>query len=58
MPEFGCLIITAVAIVVPWFRRVNFNRDCEKKTNISGGGCEGRTRDKRIKSLAIKFNHI
>ena len=50
MPEFGCLIITAVAIVTPWFRRLNFNRDYENKTNISGGGCEGRTRDKRIKS--------
>ena len=50
MPEFGCLIITAVAIVIPWFIKLNFNRDYEKKTNFSGGGCEGRTRDKRIKS--------
>ena len=55
MPEFGCLIITAVAIVTPWFRRLNFNRNYEKKTNISGGGCEGRTRDKRIKSPIVKF---
>jgi hypothetical protein len=30
MPEFGCLIITAVAIVVPWFRRLNFIKDYEK----------------------------
>ena len=30
MPEFGCLIITAVAIVIPCFRKLNFSRDYEK----------------------------